>query len=128
MTEPHNKLEITGDARPSVPVFTCLIYVQHSDDGTVIGRVANLAGIEATGSSLRRVSAKQSRPWNWFASTGVNRGVNLGPLNSLVACLIGERVPLARFRELRLPGQALSISTTRLLDFELADNLLQFLG
>ena len=40
-----NSLGITGDYKPNVPVFACIVYVHKNEDGTVIGRVANLAGI-----------------------------------------------------------------------------------
>ena len=53
-------LDITGDSNPSAPTFTCLVYIRTGEDGTVIGRVANLAGIEARGASepfvLRKVN------------------------------------------------------------------------
>lgn len=58
MTEQQRNLEITGDAKPNVPVFTCLIYVRTDDDGMVAGRVANLADLEASGSSERGVLGK----------------------------------------------------------------------
>lgn len=50
-SENPSSLEITGDAKPSVPAFTCLVYIHTNEDGTVVGRVANLAGIEARGAS-----------------------------------------------------------------------------
>ncbi len=53
-----NSLGITGDSKPNVPVFVCLVYVHTREDSTVIGRVANLAGIEASGSSEREVLVK----------------------------------------------------------------------
>ena len=58
MAEQQNNFEIAGNAKPNVPVFTCLIYVHQNDDGTVVGRVANLAGIEASGSSERGALSK----------------------------------------------------------------------
>ena len=57
----QNSLGITGNSKPSVPVFTCLVYVHQNDDGMVTGRVANLAGIEASGSSERDVLGKLVR-------------------------------------------------------------------
>lgn len=69
-TQPNSdvpdSLGITGDAKPNVPVFACLVYVCHNVDGTVCGRVANLAGgdsgdIGASGSSERDVLAKVTR-------------------------------------------------------------------
>jgi hypothetical protein len=54
-------LKITGDSKPNVPVFTCLVYVRKHEDATVSGRVANLAGIEASGSSERDVLSKVTR-------------------------------------------------------------------
>ena len=61
MAEQQHNFEITGDAKPSVPVFTCLIYIRQNDDGTVAGRVANLAGIETSGSSEREALSKLVR-------------------------------------------------------------------
>lgn len=60
-SDEQNPLGITGKAGPSVPVFTCLIYVRKNDDATVSGRVANLAGMEAIGSSERDVLANLTR-------------------------------------------------------------------
>jgi hypothetical protein len=54
-------LEIAGDSKPKVPVFTCIVYVRKHDDATVSGRVANLAGIEASGASERDVLGKLAR-------------------------------------------------------------------
>lgn len=51
-------LEIAGDAAPVVPTFTCIVYIRKDEDGTLTGRVANLAGIEASGSSERFVLSK----------------------------------------------------------------------
>ena len=56
-----NSLGITGDSKPNVPVFACIVYVHKNEDGTVIGRVANLAGIEAGGNSERDVLGKVTR-------------------------------------------------------------------
>jgi hypothetical protein len=55
MTE-KPKLDITnpGDA---VPAFTCLVYIR-TEDGRVSARVANLAGLQASGASERDVLAK----------------------------------------------------------------------
>jgi hypothetical protein len=55
-----NSLEITGDSKPTVPVFSCIVYVCKTADGTISGRVANLAGsdsgeIRASGNSERDV-------------------------------------------------------------------------
>ena len=57
-SERQDSLEITGDSKPVVPAFTCLVYVHTNEDGTVVGRVANLAGIEARGASERFVLSK----------------------------------------------------------------------
>lgn len=53
-----NSLDITGDSQPSVLTYTCLVYVHTDEDGSVIGRVANLVGIESRGSSERFVLSK----------------------------------------------------------------------
>lgn len=54
-SDPSNSLDITGDAKPSTPVYACIVYVHTNEDGTVVGRAANLAGIESRGSSERFV-------------------------------------------------------------------------
>ena len=46
-------LEITGDQRPAVPTFACLIYVSPTKDGKVNARVANLEGFELTAATER---------------------------------------------------------------------------
>lgn len=56
----------TGNLKPNVPVFTCIVYVCKMADGTISGRVANLAGsnaggIMATGNSERDVLMKVTR-------------------------------------------------------------------
>jgi hypothetical protein len=61
-----NSLGITGDSKPNVPVFACIVYVHKKEDGTVIGRVANLVGgdscdIRASGNSERDVLGKVTR-------------------------------------------------------------------
>src|SRR5688500_866259 len=53
-------LGITEDSKPTVPVFPCIVYVCKTADGTIRGRVANLAGddsgeIIARGNSERDV-------------------------------------------------------------------------
>ena len=59
-------LGITGDSKPAVPVFSCIVYVCKTADGTISGRVANLAGgdsgeIRASGNSERDVLLKVTR-------------------------------------------------------------------
>ena len=56
-----NSLEITGDAKPAVPVYSCIVNVHRNEDGTVTGRVANLAGIESSGAAERDVLGRISR-------------------------------------------------------------------
>jgi hypothetical protein len=55
-----NPLGITGDSKPIVPAFSCIVYVCKTAEGTIRGRVANLAGddsgeICASGNSERDV-------------------------------------------------------------------------
>ncbi len=48
-----NKHIVSGDSAPvSVPVFNCVVYISQRD-GTVVARVANIDGIEVTGSDER---------------------------------------------------------------------------
>ena len=61
-----NPLKITGDSKPSVPAFSCIVYVCKTADGTIRGRLANLAGddsgeISATGNSERDVLLNVTR-------------------------------------------------------------------
>ena len=67
-------LQITGDTKPSVPVFTCIVYVRKNDDSTVSGRVANLAEIEACGSSERDVLGKVIREFKARVSKMLEAG------------------------------------------------------
>ena len=50
------KLEFV-QAGETVPVFTCLVYVRH-EGSEVVGRVANLGGIEARAASERDLLSK----------------------------------------------------------------------
>jgi hypothetical protein len=59
-------LGITGASKPNVPVFSCIVYVCKTADGTTRGRVANLAGddsgeISASGNSEREVLLNVTR-------------------------------------------------------------------
>jgi hypothetical protein len=61
-----NPIGITGNSKPSVPVFSCIVYVCKTADGTICGRVANLAGddsgeISSTGNSERVVLVNVTR-------------------------------------------------------------------
>jgi hypothetical protein len=61
-----NPLAIAGDAKPIVPAFTCIVYVFKTADGTIRGRVANLAAddsgeISARGNSERDVLLNVTR-------------------------------------------------------------------
>lgn len=61
-----NSPEITSDSKPNVPVFACIVYVCKNEDGTIDGRVANLAGgdsgeIRASGNSERTVLGNITR-------------------------------------------------------------------
>jgi len=42
----------------AVPVFNCIVHVASAADGTIIARVANLAGIEGRGRSEREALAQ----------------------------------------------------------------------
>ena len=62
----RNSLGITGDSKPTVPVYSCIVYVCKTDDGTISGRVANLGGgdsgeIRASGNSERDLLLKVTR-------------------------------------------------------------------
>ncbi len=54
-------LNITGSAKPVVPVYACLIYVRDIDGGRVAARVANFAGIEMEANTERDALSRISR-------------------------------------------------------------------
>lgn len=65
-SENPKSLGITGDSRPHVPAFSCVIYVCKTEEGTITARAANLAGgdageIRASGNSERDVLMKVAR-------------------------------------------------------------------
>ncbi len=57
----HEKLPVTGDTVPQVPVFSCVIYIRKTEDGKVAGRVANFAGLSSSGFSERDVLSRLSK-------------------------------------------------------------------
>ncbi|MEM9412462.1 MAG: hypothetical protein AAGA30_15215 [Planctomycetota bacterium] len=68
MTSPKNKtgsLEITGTAKPTVPTIPCVVHIKaiesEGDACSLVGRVVNLDGIEATGNSERDILQKLTR-------------------------------------------------------------------
>jgi hypothetical protein len=78
-----NPLRITGDSKPAVPVFSCIVYVCKTEDGTIRGRVANLAGgdsgeIGASGNSERDVLLKVTREFKAriLKMHGENQGIS----------------------------------------------------
>ena len=61
-----NPLGITGDSKSAVPAYSCIVYVCKTAEGTIRGRVANLAGddsgeISARGNSERDVLLNVTR-------------------------------------------------------------------
>ena len=55
-----NSLPVGGPA-PSVPTFSCLVYLSQDEAGNSIARVANLGSLEATAASPRDAMAKVCR-------------------------------------------------------------------
>ena len=77
-----NPLAVTGDSRPIVPAFSCLVYVCKTAEGTIRGRVANLAGddsgeISARGNSERDVLLNVTRDFKSrvLEMHGENQGI-----------------------------------------------------
>jgi hypothetical protein len=67
-------LGVTGDSKPAVPAFSCIVYVSKTADGTISGRVANVAGsdsgeIWASGNSERDVLMKVTREFKSRVAT-----------------------------------------------------------
>ena len=56
----ENSLPVGGPA-PSVPTFTCLVYLSQGESGASIARVANLDSLQATGASPRDALARVCR-------------------------------------------------------------------
>ncbi len=50
-----------GGPPPSVPTFTCLVYLSQDESGVSIARVANLESLQATGASPRDALARVCR-------------------------------------------------------------------
>ncbi len=87
-------LGITGDSQPNIPVFTCIVYVHTGEDGTVIGRVANLAGIEASGNSERDVLGKVTREFKTRVSKILEEGQEIPWVDPQQPPLENEQVRL----------------------------------
>jgi len=86
-----NSLETTGDSKPAVPTFACIAYVRKQDDGTVAGRVVNLAGIEATGNAERDVLSKLVREFKSQVSKLHAEGRSIAWIDPLPPLLDGEQ-------------------------------------
>lgn len=86
-----NSLETTGDSQPAVPTFACIAYVRKQDDGTIAGRVANLAGIEATGNAERDVLSKLLREFKSQVSKMHAEGQSIAWVEPLPPPLEGEQ-------------------------------------
>ena len=95
-SNPPGSLRITGDSKPDVPVFVCLVYVHANDDATVTGKVANLAGIEANGSSEREVLGKVLREFR-------SRVANLFEAGEEIPWVDPPRAPLANEQVRSIP-------------------------
>ncbi len=72
-------LGITGYSKLNVPAFACLVYVRKNEDGTIDGRVANLAGgdsgeIRASGNSERTVLGNITREFKALVSKILEEG------------------------------------------------------
>ena len=91
-SENPNSLGITGDSKPNVPVFVCLIYVQTREDSTVIGRVANLSGIQDSGSSERDVLGKLVREFKSQVSKMSAEGQEIPWIDPPMSPLENEQV------------------------------------
>jgi len=79
MPNPQKPLDITGDAKLSVPTFACIVYICKNEDGTVSGRVANLTGgdtgeITASGNAERDVLGKLTREFKSTVSVLLEEG------------------------------------------------------
>lgn len=59
----ENSLPLSGgsDAPPSVPTFTCLVYLSKDESGVTHARVANLGSCEAKSASPRDAMARVCR-------------------------------------------------------------------
>lgn len=90
-SEDPKSLEVTGTPRVSVPTFACLINVQKNEDGTVTGRVANLAEIESSGSSERDVLMKVTREFKSRISKLLEEGQEIPWIDPPQAPLENEK-------------------------------------
>ncbi|MGB7327410.1 MAG: hypothetical protein WBD31_21215 [Rubripirellula sp.] len=58
MPDPHKPALPVGSQPADVPSFGCIVYVRANPAGGVVGRVANLDGIEVAGPTERDVLSK----------------------------------------------------------------------
>ena len=90
--EESNSLEITGDARPVVPVFSCIVYVRRNEHATVTGKVANIDGIESSGGSERDVLGRVSREFKALVTKSFENGQEIEWIDPLPPPQANEQV------------------------------------
>ena len=90
--QPSSPLEITGDQRPVVPTYACLIYVSSADDGKVNARVANLAGFGLTAATERDVLLRISKQFKAHVIQKTEAGETIAWIDPPPAPAANERV------------------------------------
>ena len=88
-SSPSKKLPIEGDSA-DVPSFGCVVYVSHQE-GVVRARVANLAGIEASGADQRAVLGQIVATFKAAVSSALAEGSTPDWIDPPAAKRDGER-------------------------------------
>ena len=86
-----NSLPIGGPT-PSVPTFSCLVYLSQDESGNSIARVANLDSLEATGASPRDALAKVCREFKARVRGAYAAGETVNWIDPPAEPLPGEQV------------------------------------
>ena len=87
----ENSLPVGGPA-PSVPTFTCLVYLSQDAAGTSVARVANLGSLQAKGASPRAAMAKVCREFKERVRTAYAEGKTIAWIDPPEEPKSGEQV------------------------------------
>ena len=87
-----NPLNITGEQRPAVPTFACLIYIAKTDDGRVKARVANLSGFELTAATERDALLRISKQFKAHVVQKTTDGETIAWIEPPLSAKEGEAV------------------------------------
>jgi hypothetical protein len=81
-----------GGPAPSVPTFTCLVYLSQDESGASIARVANLDSLQATGASPRDAMARVCREFKERVRGAYAAGETIVWIDPPVEPMPGEQI------------------------------------